>query len=259
MPNHQLQITCVSMFGAKTMATFRVPILLSFSSLATSAMRLTAQSRRAALGGVSLAAQRRAQSSSVWHRATSSGGRSSSRPPAGELPEPGLDEARQAVHVDAVGHHAGGVELVPGALLLAGLGGDPEDALRGEAALVVQAALQVEQDGGDAVPPAVVRALHRLRRHAEHRLAGAGGQLHLRPQLLRHAAEPVEPVERHVRHVPDVRRPPDLHRRRRLPPVVDKVPVVVVATTMHLARSDWIGSDVDATAGVRAAGPQQMQ
>ena len=111
---------------------------------------------------------------------------------------------------------------------------------------------------GTLFPPAVVGAVHRVGGHAEHRAAGAGRPPQV-SQLLGHAAEPVEPVERHVRHVPDVRRPPDLHRRRRLPPVVDKVPVVVVATTMHLARSDWIGSDVDATAGVRAAGPQQMQ
>jgi hypothetical protein len=141
------------------------------------------------------------------------------------------------VHVYSFWHDSG-VELVPEEVLLGVVGGDPEDALGGEAALAVEAALHLEEDGGDAVPSGVVGALHRLRGHAEHRPARArrldAAAVHLRLQLRRHAAEPVEPVERHVSHVPHVSRPADLHRRRRRR---GRLLLVVAAVHVHHMHS----------------------
>lgn len=162
--------------------------------------------------------------------------------PAGELAEPGLDEPRQAVHVHAALREHAGVELLPDGLLLGVVGGDAEDALRLQPALLVEPPLHQEEDARDAVPPRVVRALHRLRRHAEHRLAaifhihnnntvvsrragrrrwrrrrrlpcagGVAGDLGL--ELDGEALEAMEPVEGDVGDVADVGGPTDLHRR----------------------------------------------
>lgn len=67
------------MFGAKTMAILRAFILLTCSCWTTSAIRLIAQSRRAAsVGGRFLASS--AHWSSVWHCITCSGDKESRTP-----------------------------------------------------------------------------------------------------------------------------------------------------------------------------------
>jgi len=80
--------------GAKTIATFRAFILLRCSSWAISAIKLMAQSRRAAwVGGRSLTS--RAHSSSDWHCITCSGLRESNTPAGSSLNQAYIREHRK--------------------------------------------------------------------------------------------------------------------------------------------------------------------